>query len=361
MRIKARRILLKSPGTRADTTLGRGGGKGGDMRTPRDRSRFRKVHVRPETKRCPGCGEEIRFLWNGERFVSFVGSRLQIDYHIHTCVNPGCPLEGQRFRPEFLTTRVLPKREFGLDCVSLIGYYRLKDCLSFPKITAALADLHGVEISEREVEDLFNLYVALTTTDVRTDPGLVAKLVKQGRIVLTIDAAKPERAGEALWLVRDHLSGEVLLGFTARNIDAGALAERIREAASIGVPIAGVVSDGEKVIVDAVELALPGTPHGLCQYHFLVNFAREATSLDSQLKKGLADDVKGLNRFENAAEATPSHRPTETDIRGPASLALDAEPSKRNRSKKGGAGAGTRGSSGRRAGEKRSSLVTSAK
>jgi len=331
------------------------------MRTTRDRSKFRKVHVRPETAECPACGEELRFLWNGERFVSFVGSRLHIDYHIHTCVNPGCRFEGRRFRPEFLTTRVLPRMEFGLDVVSLIGYYRLKDCLSFPKIAAALADLHDVEISEREVEDLFNLYVALTTTDVRTDPGLVAKLVRQGKIVLTIDAAKPERAGESLWLVRDHISGEVLLGFVARNIDAEALAEKVREAASIGVSVAGVVSDGEKVILDAVELALPGTPHGLCQYHFLVNFAREVTSLDSQLKKGLADGLKGLNRFEHAAEATLSKRPKEADIRGPESLTVEAQPPEKTRGKKRGAGAGTRGSTGRRAPKRRSSFATAAK
>ena len=331
------------------------------MRAPRDRSKFRKVHVRPETENCPACGEDLRFLWNGERFVSFVGSRLHIDYRIYTCVKSGCRLRGRHFRPEFLTTRVLPKREFGLDVVSLIGYYRLKPCLSFPKITAALADLHDVEVSEREVEDLFNLYVALTTTDVRTDPGLVAKLVRQGGGVLTIDAAKPERAGESLWLVRDHISGEVLLGFVARNIDAERLAERIREVASIGVPIAGVVSDGEKVIVDAVELALPGTPHGLCQYHFLVNFAREVTALDSQLNKQLAGGLRGINLFENAAEATPSKRPKETDIRGPASLTLEAHPPKRKRSKKRGAGGSTRGSSARRAGKRRSSLATSAK
>jgi hypothetical protein len=331
------------------------------MRTPRDRSKFRKVHVRPETSRCPGCGEELRFLWNGGRFVSFLDSHLHIDYHIHACVNPGCPLEGQRFRPEFLTTRVLPKREFGLDVVSLIGYYRLKGCLSFPKITAALADLHQVDISEREVEDLFNLYVALTTTDARTDEHLRAKLAGRGRIVLTVDAAKPERSGEALWLLRDHISGEVLTGFVARNIDAETLAAKIREVASLGVPIAGVVSDGEKVIADAVALALPGVPHGLCQYHFLVNFAKEVTSLDSRLTKELAADLKGISRFENAAKATPSKRPKETDIRGPSSLTLQAQPPRKDPAKKGGAGGSTRGSSGRRAPKRRGSFATAAR
>jgi hypothetical protein len=83
--------------------------------------------------------------------------------------------------------------------------------------------------------------------------------------------------------------------------------------------------------------------------------------LDSRLKKGLADDLRGLSLFENAAKATPSNRPMETDIRGPASLALDAEPPKRSRSKKGGAGAGTRSSCSRRARKKRSSFATSAK
>lgn len=330
------------------------------MRTPRDRSAFRNIRVRPEAKQCPDCGEKLKFFWNARRFVSFVDSRLHIDYHVYTCVKPGCAFRGRHFRPEFLTTRVLPNREFGLDVVSLIGYYRLKGCMSFPKITAALADLHEVKISEREVEDLFNLYVALSTTDARTDPELVAKLAKQGRIILSVDAAKPERDGEALWLMRDHISGEVLFGFVARNISAEALAGKVREVASLGIPIAGVVSDGEKVIVEAVALALPGTPHQLCQYHFLKNFAKETTSLDSALKKALAADLKGLNRFEHAAGVTPSHRPTETDIVGPAGLTVAAETPKA-RSKKGGAGGSTRGSCNRRARKKRSSSGISAR
>jgi len=330
------------------------------MRTPRDRSAFRKIRVRPEAKQCPDCGEKLRFFWNARRFVSFVGSRLHIDYHVYTCVKPGCTFRGRHFRPEFLTTRVLPKREFGLDVVSLIGYYRLRGCLSFPKITAALADLHDVRISEREVEDLFNLYVALTTTDARTDAPLRAKLAKQGKIILSVDAAKPERAGESLWLMRDHISGEVLFGFVARNIDAETLAGKIREVASLGIPIAGVVSDGEKVIVEAVALALPGVPHQLCQYHFLTNFAKEVTSLDSQLRKTLAADLKGLNRFEHAAEATPSNRPKETDIVGPAGLTVGVEPPKK-RSQKGGGGGSTRGSCDRRATRRRCSFATVAR
>jgi hypothetical protein len=113
--------------------------------------------------------------------------------------------------------------------------------------------------------------------------------------------------------------------------------------------------------VDAVGLALPGVPHGLCQYHLLKNFAREVTAIDSQLNKQLAGGLRGINLFENAAEATPSNRPTETDIAGPASLTVGAQPPKEKRGEKGGAGGSTTGSTGRRAPRRRSSFATAAR
>jgi len=331
------------------------------VREPRDASTFRNVYLRPISRECPACGRRRRFLWNGQRYVRFVGDRVRIDYHVYACTDDDCALQGVHFKPEAMTMHVLPKREFGLDVIALIGYYRFGMALSFPKAARALSDVHGVEISRREVEDLLNLYVALATTDARTDERLRSKLVEQGEIVLSIDAAKPERDGEALWLLRDHLSQRVLAGFVARNVDAEALAAKIREVASLGIPIGGVISDGEPVIVEAVKLALPGTPHQLCQYHFLLNFAKEVTSLDSQLTGGIRKDLKGLNRFENAAEETVSKRPGETDITGPQSLALQSKPGKKRRAKKGGVRESTRGSSGREAPKKRVSFATSAK
>ncbi len=310
---------------------------------------------------CPSCCGPREFLWNGQRYIQFVGDRVRMDYHVYVCRNSKCSLCGVHFKPEAMTMHVLPKRRFGLDVIALIGYYRLSMSLSFPKTARAFGDVHDVEISRREVEDLFNLYVALSTTDVRTDDELVAKLKKQGGIVLSVDAAKPERAGEALWLLRDHISGEVLSGFVARNIDVKTLAGKVRDVASLGIPIAGVVSDGEKVIVEAVALALPGVPHQLCQYHFLDRFAKEVTSLDSRLKKELAAGVKGINRFENAAKATPSNRPTEADIAGPRSLTVEARPLGKSPAKKGGAGASTRGFSGRRIAKRQNSFVRSAR
>ena len=149
-------------------------------------------------------------------------------------------------------------------------------------------------MSERRVEDLGNLYVALRTYDVRTKPQVMERLRRQGRLVLLVDAARPDADGDALWMILDHLSGKVLSGFTARDIDAKELAAKIRTVASLGIPIAGVATDGEPVVVEAVRLALAGVPHQLCQFHFLGNFGRGVTKLDNELSHALSVDVRGL-------------------------------------------------------------------
>ena len=291
----------------------------------RDSSGADRIYLRPESERCAACGWGLKFDWNNDRHVRFVGGPKHIDYHVYSCRNPECPLHGVARKPEALSMNVLDGYEVGLDVISLIGYYRLKMGMSYPKIRTCLDDLHRVRVSERRVEDLGNLYVALRTYDVRAKPEVMERLRKQGRLVLLIDATQPDADGEALWVVLDHLSGEVLCGFTARGIDAEGLAAKLRGVAAMGIPIAGVATDGEPVVVDAVKLALPGVPHQLCQFHFLRNFGKGATKLDHELSHALSVDLKGLNRFEAAANLKPSERPAETEIVGPRSLAL-AEP-----------------------------------
>ena len=228
---------------------------------PRDPANADKVYLRPESKTCPACARALEYVWNNDRHVRFVGGPKHIDYHVYACRNPKCPLEGVARKPEALSMNVLDGYEVGLDVISLVGYYRLKVGMSYPKIRTCLLDLHEVRVSERRVEDLGNLYVALRTYDVRTKPQVMERLRKQGRLVLLLDAARPDADGDALWMILDHLSGEVLSGFTARDIDAKQLAAKIRTVASLGIPIAGVATDGEPVVVVAVTLALAGVPH----------------------------------------------------------------------------------------------------
>ena len=104
-------------------------------------------------------------------------------------------------------------------------------------------------------------------------------------------------------MVRDCLSGEVLL---ARSLLSGAaddLAPLLGEvAAAVGVPVEGVISDGQTSIRRAVERALPGVPHQLCQFHYLREAALPVFEADRHAKVALKAGVRGVRPIERALE-----------------------------------------------------------
>jgi hypothetical protein len=73
-------------------------------------------------------------------------------------------------------------------------------------------------------------------------------------------------------------------------------------AEAVGVPVVGVVSDGQTSIRRAVERALPGIPHQLCQFHFLREAALPVFEADRHAKKELKKHVRGVRRIERAVE-----------------------------------------------------------
>jgi hypothetical protein len=106
-----------------------------------------------------------------------------------------------------------------------------------------------------------------------------------------------------LWVLRDCLSGEILLArslLSARQQDLAALLGEVRDA--LEVPVAAVVSDGQQSIRKAVARALPGVPHQLCQFHYLREAARPAYEADRNAKKRLKKEVRGVRKNERAAE-----------------------------------------------------------
>ena len=103
-----------------------------------------------------------------------------------------------------------------------------------------------------------------------TDSGRLRDLLAaQGRVILALDGLQPDVGHEVLWVIRDCLSGEVLLARSLLSGTAADLAPLLREVAdAVGVPVTGVVSDGQSSIRRAVERALPGVPHQLCHFIF---------------------------------------------------------------------------------------------
>jgi Transposase, Mutator family len=128
-------------------------------------------------------------------------------------------------------------------------------------------------------------------------------LKDQGGVILALDGLQPDVGHEVLWVVRDCLSGQVLLARSLLSGTAADLAPLLREVAeAVGVPVLGVVSDGQTSVRRAVERALPGVPHQLCQFHFLREAALPVFEADRHAKVELKKQVRGIRPIERAME-----------------------------------------------------------
>jgi hypothetical protein len=66
-------------------------------------------------------------------------------------------------------------------------------------------------VCQRSVTNLIQRYEELVSLQVSDRSRLNARLRAQGRVVLAIDGLQPDVGNEVLWVIRECLSGEVLL------------------------------------------------------------------------------------------------------------------------------------------------------
>ena len=136
-----------------------------------------------------------------------------------------------------------------------------------------------------------------------------------GRVVLAIDGLQPDVGHEVLWVLRDVLSGEVLLArslLSSTRDDLAKLMGEVKEA--LEVPIVGVVSDGQDSIRKAVQQALDGVPHQLCHFHYLREAAKPVYEADRHAKVQLKKKVRGIRPIERRVEGREDAEAR--DIRG---------------------------------------------
>lgn len=225
--------------------------------------------------------------------------RLQV----RSCRNPECPRRKVCLRPEQEGRFALPQQEFGLDVIAAVGRLRHSERRSVPEIHAELVR-RGVPICERSVGNLLDRYDELLALAC-ADPGRLRGAVgPHGRAILAIDGLQPDVGHEVLWVVREVLSGEVLLARSLLSSTQGDLAKLLGEVkGALGdVPIAGVVSDGQTSIRKAVAEALPGVPHQLCHFHYLREAALPVYEADRHAKVQLKKQVRGVRPIERRVE-----------------------------------------------------------
>jgi hypothetical protein len=254
----------------------------------------------PVRQSCPGCGGHMRLRYDNHRTLVTLSGPVRLRLRIRRCEREGCPRCHLPYRPEAEGALALPQHEFGLDVIALVGRLRHGEHRSVPEIHAALRE-RRVAIAERSVTNLLDRYDELLATSLTGARRLRRVLKDQGGVILALDGLQPDVGHEVLWVVRDCLSGEVLLARSLLSGTAKDLVPLLREVAeAVGVPVLGVISDGQTSVRRAVAAALPGVPHQLCQFHFLREAAHPVFEADRHAKVELKKRVRGVRPIERA-------------------------------------------------------------
>ena len=258
--------------------------------------------LRPAREDCPHCGRRTWADYTNHRTVTTLDGLLRLDLTVRRCPHPDCPLHLRPYRPEEEGRVALPQHEFGLDVIALVGSLRYARHRTVTEIHAELT-ARGVRVCPRTVTNLLDRYDELRALGL-TDTQRLRKLTAAwGRVVLAIDGLQPDVGHEVLWVLRDCLSGQVLLARSMLSATQRDLAELIRSVSrALAVPVVGVVSDGQHSVRKAVAEALPGVPHQLCHFHYLREAALPVYEADRHAKKELKKTVRGVRPIERKVE-----------------------------------------------------------
>ena len=256
----------------------------------------------PTRTDCAHCGRPMWADYANHRTLHTLVGVTRLNMTIRRCRHATCAGYKKPYRPEAEGSFALPRHEFGLDVIALVGRLRYAEHRSVPEIRTHLVG-RGVSVSERAVTNLLDRYDELLAVALADDRRLARILTAQGRVVLALDGLQPDVGHEVLWVLRDCLSGEILLAkslLSARQRDLAELLTAVK--AVCPVPAAAVVSDGQHSIRKAVAEVFPGVPHQLCQFHYLREAARPIYEADRHAKKELKKKVRTVRGVERRTE-----------------------------------------------------------
>jgi hypothetical protein len=265
----------------------------------------RTLELATHTRVCPTCGQPLWAANKPRRTVTTLDGLVLLRLQVRSCRTTDCPRHRVCLRPEPEGRFALPQHEFGLDVIALVGTLRHAEHRSLPEIPAELVR-RGVPICLRSVGNLLDRYDELLALSTSGTTRLRRITAKADRVVLAIDGLQPDVGHEVLWVLRDVLSGEVLLARSLLSSTQDDLAQLIGEVKqALEVPIVGVISDGQTSIRNAVASALDGVPHQLCHFPYLREAATPIDEADRHAQVQLPKHVRGIRPIERTVEGRP--------------------------------------------------------
>src|SRR5258708_8476464 len=227
-----------------------------------------KQYQRLEGQRihCSECGQVMWVAYHAHRTIMTLQGLCHLTIVVRRCRNQTCSRYQQACRPEEEGRWALPHGECGLDLIALVGMLRYREHRSISEIHQQLKE-REVQVCERTVEHALHRYDELVSVHLQNKDRLQNRFREQKRVILALDGLQPDVGHEVLWVIREVLSGEILLARALLSSSQEALAVLLREAKEMlpaDVAVSGIISDGQLSIRKAVVAVFADLPHHLC-------------------------------------------------------------------------------------------------
>ena len=249
---------------------------------------------KPDIETCPHCGDKLqsRSYYQWRKTVQQLDGVVHVASQTTECVNPKCDHQGKPHVSAAAQMVTVPECTYGLDVISQIGWWRDREHLNRVQIHSRLRE-YGVQLCEREVDNLYAHYQILLGCSSRLDKQRLEKVVAdRGGLQISIDGLEPEGASEQLWVVREVQTGITLVVGWLPRVNYETLMALLKPVEELDLPVLSTVSDKQGSVRKALETMWPDMPHQWCQSHYLGNTTRPIYERDSSLKTDMRKTIR---------------------------------------------------------------------
>lgn len=263
------------------------------MKPARSYPQVLKRWYRPVEHTCPECHRTLREAMTlTRRTVITLQAVIKLTHAGYRCPDRQCPGHQRTYRSAEADALALPHMTYGLDIVLLVGRLRLRVHRTVDEVHQELLERLeplGVKIARREILYLFEAYCTLlrASSEAKDDQPWLAQVEKNGGIIVSVDGIQPEKGNETVYLVRDALTGRVLVAENVMLADTAAMKNLLAPVMALDVKVLGTITDAQESEVLAVEQLWPKVPHQVCQFHALRDASKPAFEADRKVKTAL--------------------------------------------------------------------------
>lgn len=276
------------------------------MKRAKSYSSVQRRWYRPVEHECAVCHCTLRQAMTlSRRTVVTLQAVIKLIHAGYRCPDPQCLGRSRVYRSAEADALALPGFTYGLDIVVLVGQLHLGKHQTVDELHHEVQDrlrALGVSISRREILYLFDAYCTLlkASSEAKADQSWLAQVEANGGIIVSVDGIQPDRGNETIYLVRDALTGRMLVAENVLSSETEVMKALLTPVTMLGVKVLGTITDAQESELQAVEQLWPDVPHQVCQFHILREASRPAFEVDRKLKtalrKRVGDKVRVVRR-----------------------------------------------------------------